>query len=46
MIANTYKTKNTPDHAIIQNLVAGFTGQLKGWWDHYLDDIDRIRFLL
>ena len=32
---------NTSDHAIVQALVAGFTGQLKGWWDHLLSDYKR-----
>ena len=45
MVANAYKIKNTPDHAIVQNLVAGFTGPLKGWWDHCLDDVDRNQIL-
>ncbi|MFQ6628468.1 hypothetical protein Gotur_008194, partial [Gossypium turneri] len=38
MISNVYKTQNQngliSDHAIANLLVAGFTGQLKGWWDH------------
>ena len=45
MVSNAYKIKNTLDHVIVQNLVAGFTGQLKGWWDHYLDDVDRNQIL-
>ncbi|KAH9703711.1 hypothetical protein KPL70_011194 [Citrus sinensis] len=37
MAANTYKTQSgTSDKAIAEILIAGFTGQLKGWWDHLL----------
>ncbi|KAH9657497.1 hypothetical protein KPL70_023096 [Citrus sinensis] len=37
MAANAYKTQaGTSDRAIAEILVAGFTGQLKGWWDHLL----------
>ncbi|KAH9752751.1 hypothetical protein KPL71_014830 [Citrus sinensis] len=35
--ANAYKTQSgTSDKAIAEILIAGFTGQLKGWWDHLL----------
>ena len=35
MAANAYKTQSgTSDKAIAEILIAGFTGQLKGWWDH------------
>ncbi|KAH9768959.1 hypothetical protein KPL71_011812 [Citrus sinensis] len=37
MAANAYKTQaGTSDRAISEILIAGFTGQLKGWWDHLL----------
>ncbi|KAH9780542.1 hypothetical protein KPL71_008119 [Citrus sinensis] len=37
MAANAYKTQTiTSDRAIAEILVAGFIGQLKGWWDHLL----------
>ncbi|XP_024043001.1 uncharacterized protein LOC112099759 [Citrus clementina] len=37
MVANAYKTQGgTSDRAIAEILIAGFTGQLKGWWDHLL----------
>ena len=37
MAANAYKTQSeTSDRAIAEILIAGFTGQLKGWWDHLL----------
>ncbi|KAH9762669.1 hypothetical protein KPL70_000885 [Citrus sinensis] len=35
--ANTYKTQSgASDKAIAEILIVGFTGQLKGWWDHLL----------
>ncbi|KAK5775678.1 hypothetical protein PVK06_043598 [Gossypium arboreum] len=40
MVSNVYKTQNQngliSDHVIANLLVTGFTGQLKGWWDHAL----------
>ncbi|KAH9650293.1 hypothetical protein KPL70_026323 [Citrus sinensis] len=37
MAANAYKTQSgTSDKDIVEILIAGFTGQLKGWWDHLL----------
>ncbi|KAJ8543610.1 hypothetical protein K7X08_006133 [Anisodus acutangulus] len=39
MAANAYKTQNgTQDKTIADLLIAGFSGQLKGWWDNYLAD--------
>ena len=42
MAANAYriKTSNSDFHAT-GALVIGFTGLLKGWWDHYLSQNDR-----
>ena len=37
MAANAYKTQSgTSDKAIAEILIAGFTGQLNGWWNHLL----------
>ncbi|MFQ6640584.1 hypothetical protein Gotur_016956, partial [Gossypium turneri] len=40
MVSNVYKTQNPKDfisdHAIVNLLVDGFTGQSKGWWNHAL----------
>jgi hypothetical protein len=37
MTANAYKTQTgTLDKAIVELLIAGFSGQLKGWWDYHL----------
>ncbi|KAH9800748.1 hypothetical protein KPL71_000787 [Citrus sinensis] len=37
MAANAYKTQSgTSDKAIAEIFITGFTGQLKGWWDHLL----------
>ncbi|GAV66880.1 LOW QUALITY PROTEIN: hypothetical protein CFOL_v3_10390, partial [Cephalotus follicularis] len=35
MVSNAYKIKNASDK-VVANLIAGFTGQLKGWWDNVL----------
>ena len=45
MISTAYKLNNRlSDLVVAQTIVAGFTGQLKGWWDNYLtfDDINSI----
>ncbi|MFQ6634202.1 hypothetical protein Gotur_011773 [Gossypium turneri] len=38
MVSNVYKTQNEngliSGQAIANLSIAGFTGQLKGWWDH------------
>ena len=36
-----YIYNRLPDHVVAQTIVAGFTGQLKGWWDNYLTFDDR-----
>jgi hypothetical protein len=37
MAAKAYKTQTgTPDKAIAELLIAGFSSQLKGWWDYHL----------
>ncbi|RVW73467.1 hypothetical protein CK203_057925 [Vitis vinifera] len=42
MVSTAYKLNNRlPDHAVAQTIVAGFTGQLKGWWDNYLTFDDK-----
>ena len=46
MLANTYKIiPDTSDHSIAYLLIAGFTGQLKGQWDNYLNDEQRSQIL-
>ena len=37
MASTTYSADND-DHTIIQCLIAGFTGQLRGWWKNMLTD--------
>lgn len=37
---NGYAWKKN-DHQIANCLVTGFTGQLKGWWDNCLNEIER-----
>jgi hypothetical protein len=39
MVATAYEAANDcPETVIIEILVAGYSGQLKGWWDNYLTD--------
>ncbi|KAH9743016.1 hypothetical protein KPL70_003158 [Citrus sinensis] len=46
MAANAYKTQaGTSDRAISEILIAGFTGQLKGWWDHLLTNQQQLEIL-
>ncbi|KAH9750856.1 hypothetical protein KPL71_014042 [Citrus sinensis] len=46
MAANAYKTQQgTSDKAIAEILIAGFIGQLKGWWDHLLTKQQQIDIL-
>ncbi|KAH9800890.1 hypothetical protein KPL71_000829 [Citrus sinensis] len=43
MAANAYKTQSgISDKAIAEILIAGFTGQLKGWWDHLLTKLQQL----
>ncbi|KAH9681568.1 hypothetical protein KPL71_027019 [Citrus sinensis] len=46
MAANAYKTQSgTSDKAITEILIAGFTGQLKGWWDNLLTKLQQLDIL-
>ncbi|KAH9696438.1 hypothetical protein KPL71_023162 [Citrus sinensis] len=46
MAANAYKTQSgTSEKAIAEILIAGFTGQLKGWWDHLLTKLQQLDIL-
>ncbi|GAV92107.1 LOW QUALITY PROTEIN: MP domain-containing protein, partial [Cephalotus follicularis] len=36
MVSNAHKIKNNSDKAVANILIAGFTGQIKGWWDNVL----------
>ena len=40
-----YKNHGKSDHQIAHLIVTSFTGQLKGWWDHYLNNDDRNKIL-
>ena len=42
MASIAYKSKENFDHLICVHLVAGFTGQLKGWWDNALIEEEKI----
>ena len=46
MTANAYKTQTgTLDKAIVELLITGFSGQLKGWWDYHLTKTDHLHIL-
>ncbi|GAV71810.1 hypothetical protein CFOL_v3_15299 [Cephalotus follicularis] len=36
MVSNAHKLKNNFDKTVANLLIAGFTGQIKGWWDNVL----------
>ncbi|GAV89703.1 zf-CCHC domain-containing protein [Cephalotus follicularis] len=36
MVRNAQKIKNNSDKTVANILIAGFTGQIKGWWDNVL----------
>ena len=38
MASTTYKPRGNSDHMICVHLMAGFTGQLKEWWDNALTE--------
>ena len=42
MASTAYKTRGNLDHLISVHLIAGFTGQLKGWWDNALTEEGKI----
>ena len=41
LLTNVYKNHGKQDHQIAHLIVTSFTGQLKGQWDHYLNNDDR-----
>ena len=46
MAANAYKTQtDSTDKAIDELLIAGFLGQLKGWWDYHLTPVQQLQIL-
>ena len=44
-LTNVCKNHGKSDHQIAHLIVPGFTSQLKGWWDHYLNNDDRNQIL-
>ncbi|GAV90106.1 LOW QUALITY PROTEIN: hypothetical protein CFOL_v3_33515, partial [Cephalotus follicularis] len=36
MVSNSHKIRNNSDKTVANILIAGYTGQLKGWWDNVL----------
>jgi len=46
MAANAYKTQiGTPDKAIVELFITGFSSQLKGWWDYHLIETNHLHIL-
>ncbi|GKA49629.1 hypothetical protein Tco_0742702 [Tanacetum coccineum] len=45
MAANAYKAHKNNELQIVQHLIAGFTGTLKGWWDSYLTEAEKFIIL-
>ena len=43
MYCTIAKNSGNTDHAVAKMIVAGFTGQLKGWWDNYLSEEQRVK---
>ena len=41
LMSSTAYSVDNDDHTIIQYLIAGFTGRLKGWWENMLTDAYR-----
>ncbi|KAL6342400.1 hypothetical protein AAG906_009073 [Vitis piasezkii] len=44
MASTAYKSRGNLDPAICFHLIAGFTGQLKGWWDNALTE-EEMRYI-
>nr|KYP31525.1 hypothetical protein KK1_048097 [Cajanus cajan] len=43
MVFTAYQTAHESfEEAIANIVVSGFTGQLKGWWDHYLIEVQKL----
>ena len=46
MAANAYRTQiGNEDKTVAELLIAGFSGQLKGWWDNYLTNQQQTEIL-
>ncbi|KAG5584789.1 hypothetical protein H5410_045223 [Solanum commersonii] len=46
MYSTICKTNKNSDKTIADMITVGFTGQLKGWWDNYLNQEQRDKVLL
>nr|KYP58545.1 polyprotein [Cajanus cajan] len=46
MVSTAYQTAlDSADEAIVEILTSGFSGQLKGWWDNYVYEIEKHEIL-
>ncbi|GKD83856.1 hypothetical protein Tco_1350695, partial [Tanacetum coccineum] len=41
MASNAYKAHKNNESKIVEILISGFTGSLKGWWDNYITDDEK-----
>ncbi|GJR33160.1 hypothetical protein Tco_1109392 [Tanacetum coccineum] len=41
MASNAYKTHKNTESQIVEILISGFTGSLKGWWDNYVSENEK-----
>jgi len=46
MYSTICKTNKNSDKTIVDMITTGFTGQLKGWWDNYLNQDQRDKVLM
>ena len=45
LLMNISKNNGNMDHQISHLIVTGFISQRKNWWDHYLNNSDRLNIL-
>ena len=41
IMASTTYSEDNDDHTIVQYLIAGFTSQLRGWWENMLTNVKK-----
>nr|GEY21446.1 putative reverse transcriptase domain, zinc finger, CCHC-type, aspartic peptidase domain protein [Tanacetum cinerariifolium] len=41
MASNAYKVQKNNEDKIVDILISGFIGSLKGWWDNYVTESDK-----
>ena len=43
MTTIAYKIQGNDENKTANILIAGFSGQLKGWWDYYVSDYEKTK---